>query len=66
MRKVDLFSKKRIDQESQEKKIYTITLEGSDSQYNFEEYASNVYKNVRRIYDVEDSQIAEMFGPAAS
>ena len=65
MRKVDLYSKSKIEKESEEKKTYTIKLDGSDSEYFFEEYASKVYQNVRRIYDVDDGKIAEMFGPGA-
>lgn len=46
-------------------KTYTIKLAGTDQAYYLEEWASRVYKNVRRIYNQEDFQIADMFGREA-
>lgn len=48
--------------ESEEKMTYSIKIDGSENYSIIEEYAPEVFKNIRRIYDVEDFSIARMFG----
>lgn len=65
MKKVDLKSKYQIKKEAQNKKIYNIKLGESNQMYFLEEYAPRIYQNIRKILDIEDFKIADLFGKEA-
>ena len=65
MRKVNIYAKHEIKTESREKRSYEIKLEGTDSVYHLEVLAPRIYKNIRRIFDIEDFSIGQLFGKEA-
>lgn len=62
MGKVDLLSKNKIIDEANEKVCMEMNFDESDNTYIFENYASKIYKNVRRIYDITESDMSLCFG----
>lgn len=40
--------------ESEEKRIYTVKSQDVEIAYFLEEFAPEIYQNVRRIFDIED------------
>jgi len=65
MTKVDLFYKNEIIDEAVEKECHEIKVDDSGRTYIFEDYASRIYKNIRRIYDINDSDFNTCFGSKA-
>jgi hypothetical protein len=62
MTKVNLYSKNEIIDEAVEKECYEIELDNTGQKYFFEDYASRIYKNIRKIYDIKDGDFNKCFG----
>lgn len=65
MTKVDLHSKNQIIDEALEKLCHVVVIDSTKQEYIFEDYASRIYKNIRRVYDVKDSDFQKCFGSKA-
>jgi ribosomal protein S3AE len=57
MGKVDLHARNEIIDEAVEKDCHSIFLDETGQEYIFEDYASRIYKNIRKIYDVKDEDL---------
>ena len=65
MTKVDLYYRNEIIDEALEKECYEVIIDQSNQKYIFENYASRIYKNIRKIYDVEERDVSVCFGKEA-
>lgn len=65
MAKVDLYDKNEIVDEALEKEWYEVVIDKSKQKYIFENYASRIYKNIRKIYDVREIDVSTCFGKSA-
>ena len=65
MAKVDLHYKNEIIDAALEKECYEVVIDESNQKYIFENYASRIYKNIRKIYDIEESDVSACFGKKA-
>lgn len=57
MAKVDLRLKNEIVDEAVEKNCHPIFIDETRQEYIFEDYASRIYKNIRKIYDIKDKDL---------
>jgi hypothetical protein len=57
MGKVDLLARNEIIDEAVEKNCHSIFLDETGQEYIFEDYASRIYRNIRKIYDVKDEDL---------
>ena len=62
MSKIDLFMKSEIIDEALEKECHEIEVDDSGHKYIFENYASRIYSNVRKIYDIKNEDLSAWFG----
>ena len=58
MSKIDLFMKSEIIDEALEKECHEIEVDDSGHKYIFENYASRIYSNVRKIYDIKNEDLS--------
>ena len=55
--KVDLLARNEIMEEDFRKECHQIKIDNTDQNYIFEDYASKIYKNIRKIYGIKDDDL---------